>query len=97
MLEQTLASTFSNPEESSQGHEESLRLCINEKSRRTYIHVPNHHMGALYKLGLVYYNSPRAKIRKSTLKCPISESYLKMFKTPKLKGTYIYLNALSEI
>ena len=47
------ARTFSNPEESSQGHEESLRLCIKEKSRRTYIHVPKHHMGALYEL--VYY------------------------------------------
>ena len=33
------------------------------------------------------YLAPRAKLRKSALKCPISEFYPKLFKTPKLKGT----------
>ena len=35
--------------------------------------------------------APRAKMRKSAMKCPISEFYLKICKTPKLKGTHIFL------
>ena len=65
-----------------------LKLGYNKKTRKSYQSLSYSHFVPL---------TPCAQVQKCTFGCGISELYTLLNKSQRLKGTYIELNALSEI